>query len=324
MQQLSLFSDFGIKEFSRRDVSAGIRSPLFYVGDKYKLMPQLRQLFPKNISIYYDVFCGGGSASINSGVKSVVMNDVDSRIIDLHRFLQDAAGNIEALIGTLYKTIDEYGLSLSERGVTEDLKKLKKEYKKTYFSVFNKAAYQKLREDYNQDQSRTDLLYLLLIYGYNHMIRFNSKGKFNLPVGNVDWNSNVSLALKRYALWYNTHRVELAESQDFEGFLDSRKFSRNDFLYFDPPYLITSSDYNKLWDAENERRLYAVLDYLDHKGIRWGVSNMLQHKGRKNQILMKWAKNYNTYPITSNYISSFDNSVKINSREVYVTNFKKA
>lgn len=25
----------------------GIRSPLFYVGDKYKLMPQLKELFPR-------------------------------------------------------------------------------------------------------------------------------------------------------------------------------------------------------------------------------------------------------------------------------------
>ena len=28
------------------------------------------------------------------------------------------------------------------------------------------------------------------------MIRFNSKGEFNVPVGNVDFNKNVATALK--------------------------------------------------------------------------------------------------------------------------------
>lgn len=43
-----------------------LRSPLFYVGDKYKLMPQLNKLFPTQIENFYDVFCGGGSVSINA------------------------------------------------------------------------------------------------------------------------------------------------------------------------------------------------------------------------------------------------------------------
>jgi DNA adenine methylase len=30
------------------------------------------------------------------------------------------------------------------------------------------------------------------------MIRFNSKGEFNLPVGNVDFNKNVQMALEGY------------------------------------------------------------------------------------------------------------------------------
>lgn len=36
-----------------------VRSPFFYVGDKYKLMSQLRELFPKYISTYIEPFVGG-------------------------------------------------------------------------------------------------------------------------------------------------------------------------------------------------------------------------------------------------------------------------
>lgn len=35
-----------------------IRSPFFYVGDKYKLMPQLKNLFPDDINNYIEPFVG--------------------------------------------------------------------------------------------------------------------------------------------------------------------------------------------------------------------------------------------------------------------------
>lgn len=36
------------------------KSPLNYVGGKYKLLPQLLPLFPKQINTFYDLFGGGG------------------------------------------------------------------------------------------------------------------------------------------------------------------------------------------------------------------------------------------------------------------------
>jgi len=35
-----------------------VRSPFFYVGDKYKLMPQLKNLFPDDIDNYIEPFVG--------------------------------------------------------------------------------------------------------------------------------------------------------------------------------------------------------------------------------------------------------------------------
>lgn len=298
-----------------------VRSPLFYVGDKYKLMPQLGVLFPEKIDIYYDVFCGGGSASININARKIVMNDIDKKIIQLHQHLQHASTDINSFISKMYNLIEHYGLSLSEKGNNEKIKELKKIYIKTYFSKYNKEGYLQLRDDYNQDQTNTDLLYLLLIYGFNHMIRFNRQGKFNLPVGNVDWNKNVSTALKNYSSWYNSNDITITSGMDFEVFLKSVKLTPNDFLYFDPPYLIASSDYNKLWSEKEEQRLYVLLTQLDKRGIKWGLSNMLSHKGKHNKILLEWAQNYNKYRIESNYISRFDNTVKNDSREIYVTNY---
>ncbi len=297
-----------------------IRSPLFYVGDKYKLMPQLVDLFPKEINKFYDVFCGGGSASINVLANYHYMNDVDKNVIELHKFLQKNSVDIDLFLSEMENLIQSYGLSLSLRGKNEEIEKLKQIHKKTYYAKYNKDMYLKLREDYNNNQERIDLLYLLLIYGFNHMIRFNTSGKFNLPVGNVDWNKNVDKALKSYSNWYNSNNIVLSQGVDFEEFVFKQNLEKNDFLYFDPPYLITFSDYNKLWSEEEEKRLYKLLDELTEKGIKWGLSNMLEHKGRKNEILLEWSKKYTKFNVSSNYISRFDNTIKKDSKEIYVTN----
>ncbi|HES1965624.1 Dam family site-specific DNA-(adenine-N6)-methyltransferase [Streptococcus sanguinis] len=301
----------------------GIRSPFFYVGDKYKLMPQLKELFPEVINNYYDVFCGGGSASINVKANNYYLNDIDSFVIKLHKWINENSSEVELLIKKQYDLINKYNLSHSEFGLNTQIENLKLEFKKTYFSKYNKENYSKLRDDFNDDQENMQLLYLLLVYGFNHMIRFNKNGLFNLPVGNVDWNKNVTKALKDYASWVENSNEITYSSLDFETFVYNHKIEENDFLYFDPPYLITFSDYNKLWNEIEEKRLYQLLDKLDSKGIKWGLSNMLNHKGKENSLLLEWAQKYNEYSIKSNYISRFDNSIKEDSKEIFVTNYSK-
>ena len=304
-----------------KNTQKAIRSPLFYVGDKYKLMPQLKELFPREINNYYDVFCGGGSASINTKAKKIFLNDYDKNVLSLHKHLQKNSKNMDEFINRLYNKIDFYNLSLSEKGRIEEIEELKKIHKKTYFAKYNKEGYLKLRDEFNVNKKNIDLLYLLLIYGFNHMIRFNQKGEFNLPVGNVDWNKNVTKALINYSEWYNNNDIKVSKGIDFEQFIKNIKFEEDDFIYLDPPYLITFSDYNKLWNEDEENRLYKLLDELNEKGVKWGLSNMLNHKGKENKILLEWSIKYNVYNINSNYISRFDNSIKEDSKEIYVTNY---
>lgn len=298
-----------------------VRSPLFYVGDKYKLMPQLMKLFPKNINTFFDVFAGGGSASLYTPAKNFVLNDLDENIIKLHKYLSKELQNPEEFIEHEVSIIDSYGLSHSVDNVfPSNIEVLKAKYKKTYFSKANKDKYTKLRNDFNNDQSRMDLFYLLLVFGFNHMTRFNNDGNFNLPVGNVDWNQNVISALMNYSFFVRTSTYKF-KSEDFEKFILNQKLSKGDFLYFDPPYSITLSEYNKMWNENDDARLFDLLDKLNKEGINWGLSNVFSHKGKKNERLIKWSKKYAVYPIKANYISRFDNTIKADTREVYVTNY---
>ena len=295
------------------------RSPLFYVGDKYKLMPQLLDLFPNNIETFIDVFAGGGSVSLNTPAKKYIINDNNLYIISLHRFLMSYHSDFDSFREYMYKLINKFKLSCSEVGINDDIIELKKIHKKTYFSKYNKSGYLQLRDCFNINKEKTEYLYLLLIYGFNHMIRFNRQGEFNLPVGNVDWNKNLSNALRTYFIW-SKQNISLF-NEDFEELLNNVEIGDKDFCYFDPPYIITNSEYNSRWSDDDEHRLYTYLDLLNEKGVKWGLSNMLRHKGKNNNLLEAWSKRYYIYNVQSNYISKFDNSIKTDSKEIYVTNY---
>lgn len=296
-----------------------LRSPLFYVGDKYKLMEEIRTYFPANIGKFVEPFVGGGSVFMNTVAEQYFLNDIDSYIICLHKYLCKAANRQSSFFSHLEGLIKKYGLSYSYK---EDIipTELKRQYKKTYFAKYNKSAYEQMRTDFNES-SKDDMsiLYLLLIYGFNRMLRFNKSGDFNLPVGNVDFNANVVSALKDYfqevkgkkPKWYN---------MDYKAFLKRVQLSDNDFVYLDPPYLITFSEYNKLWNEQDEQELLQLLDQLHERNIRFAISNVTHYKDRQNDLFIDWAKKYQTHSIKSNYISYHDNSIK-QFNEVLVTNY---
>lgn len=299
-----------------------IRSPFFYVGDKYKLMPQLSKLFPENISTYVEPFAGGGSSFLNTNAKHYLVNDIDKYVIELHKCLSSYANCPNDFLEKMFKIIDEYGLSCSFRGITAP-DELKKQFVKTYYSHYNKNAYLKLKDEFNLNHNMI-VLYLLLVYGFNHMIRFNSSGEFNLPVGNVDFNKNVYNAILNYMSFMRINKIEFF-NMDFKEFLKliEEQMDKDSFIYLDPPYLISGSEYNKYWNEDEEKRLCEYLDYLNEKGIRFGITNLVFHKGKVNQTFLDWSKKYIVYSIDSNYISFNNNTIKSNSKEVYVTNYGK-
>lgn len=298
-----------------------IRSPFFYVGDKYKLMSQLRKLMPEKIGQYIEPFVGGGSSFLNARGTRYLLNDVDSYVIELHRQIGSYAGRREELFAKLFGMIEDYKLSCSYRGICAP-DELKRKYVKTYYSHYNKEAYLKLRNDFNQNKKDLLRLYLLLIYGFNHMIRFNSGGDFNLPVGNVDFNGNVYQALNDYLDFAECHETEFF-NRDYVSFLEEVSFEEESYVFLDPPYLISMSEYNKLWNDERENELCEYLDTLNDKGIRFGITNLITHKGKINQRFLDWSRKYFAYDIKSNYISFNDNTIKADSREVFVTNYTR-
>jgi DNA adenine methylase len=295
------------------------RSPLFYVGDKYKLVREIKSHFPTTINRFIEPFVGGGSVYLNVEANEFLLNDIDNYVIDIHKFLCSHTGENSEFYDLIFSIIHKYNLSCSFEKDIVPLE-LKKQYKKTYFARFNKHNFNKLRADYNNSKERNIAeLYVLLIYGFNRMMRFNSINEYNLPVGNVDFNANVYNALSDYFTLNKSKKTNWF-CQDFKRFLNSIEYQKDDFIYLDPPYLITFSEYNKLWNRKTETELLQMLDNLNKEGIKFAISNVTHYKEKMNEIFVNWSEKYNSYNIKSNYISYHDNTIK-KFNEVLVTNY---
>ncbi len=296
-----------------------IRSPLFYVGDKAKLVPQIVPHFPKDIALFIEPFVGGGSISINSPAKAYLLNDFNTHVSGLHAWLLEQE-NFDILMRKIEGRIREIGLKSSFLGdaIPEELKT---EFPKTYFAHQNKAAYESLRALFNQGTDKDFLdFYLLLIFGFNRMIRFNGSGEFNVPVGNVDFNSNVADALKNYLNWASKSNIQV-KAGDYRKAIEIEDLPINSFFYFDPPYLIAQAEYNKSWGESEELEFFNYLDSLTNANVKWAFSNVLTYRDQTNKLLVDWAQKHQVVDLQSNYISYHDNGDK-KPREVLVKNYE--
>ena len=295
------------------------RSPLFYVGDKYKLIREIKTHFPDNIGRLIEPFVGGGSVFMNVEAEEYLLNDLDRFVIAIHQMLCGYIGRLDDFYNEFVEIVDRYGLSLSYRAnVVPD--ELKKAFPKTYYAKYNKEGYNRMKADFNQGgQIDIQMLYVLLIYGFNRMLRFNKKGEFNLPPGDVDFNANAYEALSDYFTILQNRHIEW-NNLDFREFLHGIEYRQNELIYLDPPYLITFSEYNKFWNDETEHDLLTLLDELNQEGVRFAISNVTHYRGKINEEFLNWSAHYNSYPIKSNYISFNDNTIK-QFNEVLVTNY---
>lgn len=265
-----------------------IPSALNYTGGKYKLLPQILPLFPKDADKVVDLFCGGCNVGINLKCSKIRFNDSNKHLMGLLDTFR--RWSKEEVFNWLYGAIDKYNLSLvSKNGYgyygCESSKGL---------GTYNKAGYNKLRKDFNSRKEQDDeyflMLYLLIVYSFNNQLRFNKKGEFNLPVGKRDFNAKMQEKLEGFLDRLKSGDYSFTNEDFREVKLDD--YTDKSFFYADPPYLITCATYNEQagWTPKDEYDLLSYLETVDKRGIRFALSNVLESKGRKNEILAEWIK----------------------------------
>ncbi|MFT4413214.1 Dam family site-specific DNA-(adenine-N6)-methyltransferase [Fredinandcohnia humi] len=299
-----------------------VKSPLNYTGGKFRLLSQLTPYFPKNINTFYDVFCGGVNVGINADAKKIICIDKNEKLIDLFSFIQSI--NFEELHQRILKVIDTFGLSQSYIN-GYDFYKCSSE---KGLGSFNKEKYISLRKKYNETTDKEEknlLLFVLIVYAFNNQIRFNGKEQYNLPVGKRDYNGNIRKNLANFSLMTKKKDITF-KYDDFKSIL-TYEFSKDDFVYLDPPYLLGTASYNENggWTEENEIDLLKTLDKLNERGVRFALSNVTEHKNNTHHLLIDWAKKNNYQIIDLNYDynnSNYQSKAKDGkTHEVLVVNY---
>ena len=223
-----------------------------WVGGKRQLIPEIEKYIPSHYTTYYEPFVGGGAVLFHLQPKKAVVNDVNEELINLYQVIKD---NVDELI--------------------EDLKKHKNE--PDYFYKIRE-----LDRDMGEYQSlspieRASRIHYLNKTCYNGLFRVNSQGQFNTPFGRYK-NPNIvnEPTLRAVSKYFNSANISF-KCCDFE---EAVKWARKgSFIYFDPPYDPVSdtssfTGYDKGgFDRKEQKRLKELCDRLDHRGIKFLLSN---------------------------------------------------
>ena len=278
-----------------------IKSPIFYMGNKFKLLPQLVPLFPTNINTFYDLFGGSGCMSGNINSKKTIYNEINENIVNLYKlFLKYTPEEIDNKIKSY---IEKYNLNKEGTDVRQnnpDIKEIRDFYNDRYLE-FRKA--------YNESERDYLMLYTLTFYSFSNLIRFNSKSNFNMPYGNRCYCEKHYQQMKDWYELIKDKDIEIKQENAFD-ILQDTIFNNDDFIYLDPPYSNTLAIYNEKrafggWTIEDDKRLFAILEKLDKCGIKWGMSNVFKNKDYVNEHLIKWCEknNWNVHHLNFTYSS---------------------
>lgn len=271
-------------------------SPLNYIGGKADMVSFIKLNAPKKIDRFIDMFGGGFNVGINFDAEQIIYNDCNFKVKELLEMFRN------------YELIEIY------KYITYMIKKYNLE-------KGNKEAYLNIRNLYNsQDIKHRDprLLYLLVLFGYQQQIRFNSSYDYNNPVGQAGFNDSILEKIISYCRNLKEKNVVFM-SRDFEDMWEH--INQETFVYCDPPYLITLGSYNdgkrgfNGWNEKEEKRLLNFLDKLNNSGVKFMLSNVLEHKGKKNELLINWVKE-NNYKVIE-----YNGKTRKKRKEVIIINY---
>lgn len=271
--------------------------PIKCQGIKSKLVEWIKENLPEYSGVWYEPFMGSGVVGLNIRPKKAVFSDTNPHII---QFYNDIKNNV---ITPLKVKIF-----------------LEKESEKLLASA--DAYYNEVRQRFNESPNSYDFLFLNRAC-FNGMMRFNSKGKFNVPFCKkpnryaqayitkiTNQINNVQLIIKNndYEFILNTFDKVVSEARDC------------DFIYCDPPYIDRHSDYFNSWSADDEKALYLLLKNTKAKFL---LSTWLYNKYRENVYIDKYWSDFNIEKKQHFYYVGANEKNRNEMYEALVFNYEK-
>jgi DNA adenine methylase len=220
------------------------RPVLKWAGGKQALADKLIRYFPGTFSRYYEPFIGGGSVFFTLRPEKAIVGDLNEWLLDTYSAIKADHARVAEILDGMANTREEFARLRVIRPEMLDLPR-----RAAHLIYLNKTCFRGL-------------------------FRVNRKGQFNVPYGAYDRRYYDPDNLEAVARCLRTVEIRYA---DFESCLGDA--TSDDFVYLDPPYFKQGgySDFNRYTQSQFRQddhvRLAAVCRALDHRGVRWAVSN---------------------------------------------------
>jgi DNA adenine methylase len=243
--------------------------PIKSQGIKTKLVPWISAIIPEHNGRWIEPFMGTGVVAFNVKSNGYLLSDINPHLINFYNAIKHR--DITPI------TVKEY---LEAEGAI-----LKTANNNGY------EHYKFIRNRFNEKFEPLDFLFLSRA-GFNGMIRFSGKGKWNIPFCKKP---------ERFSKAYITKLVnqvakvsQLIDSgwvfitKDFREIIPLA--TENDIIYCDPPYHGRYVDYYNGWTDDDEHDLYEALSNAKAQFI---LSTWHHNDFRKNEMVKKYWDKFN-------------------------------
>ncbi|MDR0748130.1 MAG: Dam family site-specific DNA-(adenine-N6)-methyltransferase [Tannerellaceae bacterium] len=248
--------------------------PIKSQGIKTKLVPWIKDVAPKVNGRWIEPFLGTGVVAFNARYKKAILNDTNPHIIRFYKSVQERL----ITVPLMKQYLENEGKLLREAGNNGY------DHYLTVRARFNSGEY-----------SPFDFIFLSRA-GFNGMMRFGSKGNWNIPFCKKP---------DRFAQAYITKIVNqlslvsqiISPKPDWQFY--NKSFSEiiplateNDIIYCDPPYFGRHADYYNGWTEKVE----ALVCNFDANGFaqhNHGVKEKV--KMRQLELDLEYTYKYKEY-----------------------------
>jgi DNA adenine methylase Dam len=279
-RNVSFKDDIKNKNLIKKHNKRGVKPPFNYAGNKYFMFEELKTFFPDSIETFVDLMCGSGMVGINSECNKLILNDIDKNMINC---LKEIKNN------TLLKNIEN-------------------------IKINNIDDYNDIRDSFNQ-VNNVYKFYMLVHYGFNQNPIYDKNNNFVTCYSNgkTYFNQELKNRISPFSKLMNLKPIEFY-NKSFE-FVYDLNLNKNDFVFIDPPYNGTFTTYNTIWDNNKDFLLFKLLDYLNKKNIKFGITNTT----RNNNIEVLVNKyNIKTINKSKHKIKNIHNN---DSEEIFIYNY---
>lgn len=257
-----------------------------YRGGKSREIPYIIQYIPEFTGRYIEPFLGGGAMFFHLEPERAIINDINTPLMTFYQSVRDNYHDLRLELDAIEAIYTQNRIAFEA---------LKAMHPNERVEDNNEELYYHIRDMYNNlaDKQYSDALlyYFINKTAYSGMIRYNAKGEFNVPFGRYK-KINTGLITEQHSLILQ--RAELYNEDYSEIFNMSQ---RGDFVFLDPPYDCTFSDYGNEEYREgftemNHRRLAEDFRNIGCMAMMVIGKTPLTEELYKGMIVAEYGKQY--------------------------------